>query len=579
MVNAPKLLPGDSLRTGYPKINHGINNANEALNRSMTAESNSRGAMNVANDAVNVANDAKSETNSIQEQLNQLVIDGDSSVEAAQARVDENGNLHPTLKARIDADSNKIGVLQKKANRISIKEYEDLKVAITEGYDWAPAIIKAVADATITKKEIDLHTDDPNAYIAQPVKLTPSIKLIGQGTYNTIFKLKGAIKAFDLSDSAAKIGLNISSIGFVGDQTIGQTAIDAFYLVNGSVIRDIRIENTDIGMRIQKSWYASINNIFMRGNVSYGIKVESTSINDQVNGIEFNNCFIQGGDHCIYVTGGYRAMALHFNTCTFEASKQTAVVLELASPVKFTSCYWERNFSDAVSNGVTLTWDKPTDVRISSTSVPGSVKFESCIFSRRNDFISSSEKTGIYIVNDTMVTLESCFFMCNTVSYIDSNVYNNGTIPTRFFNNSFDGAPKKFYTGPQERMFVKMLDDRVDLAYASTLDNVGALFINDSGDYEICFIPETTVTLTSTPSFKLVDVMNGTDVYYNITLPLNLVKGQIYSFKLRPINPTVTEKNLLRIQLYTFANTSIWGYLYLNRLTPSQNLNMDSLTL
>lgn len=114
MVNAPKLLPGDSLRTGYPKINHGINNANEALNRSMTAESNSRGAMNVANDAVNVANDAKSETNSIQEQLNQLVIDGDSSVEAAQARVDENGNLHPTLKARIDADSNKIGVLQKK---------------------------------------------------------------------------------------------------------------------------------------------------------------------------------------------------------------------------------------------------------------------------------------------------------------------------------------------------------------------------------------------------------------------------------------------------------------------------------
>ncbi|PFB24124.1 glycoside hydrolase family 113 [Bacillus cereus] len=47
----------------------------------------------------------------VQEQVNTLVIDGDSSPEAAQARTDVNGVTHSTLKDRIDSDSNKVNHL------------------------------------------------------------------------------------------------------------------------------------------------------------------------------------------------------------------------------------------------------------------------------------------------------------------------------------------------------------------------------------------------------------------------------------------------------------------------------------
>ncbi|WP_289485693.1 phosphodiester glycosidase family protein [Fictibacillus enclensis] len=52
--------------------------------------------------AVQDSTDAKTTANSIQTQLNGLVLDGDSSVEAAQARVDEEGVVYDTLKERID---------------------------------------------------------------------------------------------------------------------------------------------------------------------------------------------------------------------------------------------------------------------------------------------------------------------------------------------------------------------------------------------------------------------------------------------------------------------------------------------
>lgn len=95
MADAPKILGTDSLRQAYPKLNKSIDNSNEALNKSTTAETNSTAA-------VNTANAAETKADSVQEQFNQVVIDGDSSVEAAQARVEEDGTANATLKERLD---------------------------------------------------------------------------------------------------------------------------------------------------------------------------------------------------------------------------------------------------------------------------------------------------------------------------------------------------------------------------------------------------------------------------------------------------------------------------------------------
>ena len=78
----------DSLNTGREKLN-------EAIKASDRAESNS-------DYAVGTAETALSNSESTQTQLDTIVIDGDSSVEAAQARVDADGNTYSTLKDRLD---------------------------------------------------------------------------------------------------------------------------------------------------------------------------------------------------------------------------------------------------------------------------------------------------------------------------------------------------------------------------------------------------------------------------------------------------------------------------------------------
>lgn len=84
----------DSLNTGRKKLNEAIKDADKAKSDS--------------NEAKTKAEQALLKSESTQEQLNQVVIDGDSSVEAAQARVDEKGQPHSTLKERIDDGFTKV---------------------------------------------------------------------------------------------------------------------------------------------------------------------------------------------------------------------------------------------------------------------------------------------------------------------------------------------------------------------------------------------------------------------------------------------------------------------------------------
>lgn len=84
----------DTLNEGREKLNAAIDGANSADVTSKEADTK--------------ATQALANSESTQTQLDTIVIDGDSSVEAAQARVDEKGVPHPTLKARIDDGMNSV---------------------------------------------------------------------------------------------------------------------------------------------------------------------------------------------------------------------------------------------------------------------------------------------------------------------------------------------------------------------------------------------------------------------------------------------------------------------------------------
>lgn len=79
----------DSLNDGREKLNRSIDRSYDADQKS--------------DKAIVDSHEALITVKSVRGELNQVVIEGDSSVEAAQARIDTQGESHQTLKTRIDA--------------------------------------------------------------------------------------------------------------------------------------------------------------------------------------------------------------------------------------------------------------------------------------------------------------------------------------------------------------------------------------------------------------------------------------------------------------------------------------------
>lgn len=94
-------LPKIPIGVGFP-LYKGVEYINDAIEAADKAQQDSASAKTSSENAVSTANAAETKADSVQEQFNQVVIKGDSSVEAAQARVDAEGNSFTTLKERLD---------------------------------------------------------------------------------------------------------------------------------------------------------------------------------------------------------------------------------------------------------------------------------------------------------------------------------------------------------------------------------------------------------------------------------------------------------------------------------------------
>src|SRR5690625_78920 len=105
----------DTLNEGRKKINEAIDGANAADVTSKEADTK--------------ATQALANSESTQTQLHTSVNDGDSSVEAEQARLDEKGIPHPTLKARIDDGMNSVN--QQLAEKTTYLNSKSIKLTKT----------------------------------------------------------------------------------------------------------------------------------------------------------------------------------------------------------------------------------------------------------------------------------------------------------------------------------------------------------------------------------------------------------------------------------------------------------------
>ena len=81
-----------------------------------------------AENATDLSESAKHQVENIQQQVNQLVVEGDSSVEAAQARVDVKGHVYETLKQRLDTEYTEV-----MSKLVQIEQEINTKMSISEG--------------------------------------------------------------------------------------------------------------------------------------------------------------------------------------------------------------------------------------------------------------------------------------------------------------------------------------------------------------------------------------------------------------------------------------------------------------
>ena len=116
-----------------PKAELSISKSAEALTKSQNALNVANGIDAKATNALNLSESADTLSKSVQEQFNQVVIDGDSSVEAAQARVGADGEVNATLKARLDKEHNEVTAQLAQMSRIKIFDRIPTEADLSEG--------------------------------------------------------------------------------------------------------------------------------------------------------------------------------------------------------------------------------------------------------------------------------------------------------------------------------------------------------------------------------------------------------------------------------------------------------------
>lgn len=133
-------------------LNDGREKINRSIERAYSADEKAGSAIINANEAKTISQNAESTAENIQDQFDQVVISGDSSVEAAQARVGATGEIHTTLKKRIDTQE---FVVSKTAPPNTAFWFEDRG---DSGLEVSTGSGVSVANAILSDDEIDDKT-------------------------------------------------------------------------------------------------------------------------------------------------------------------------------------------------------------------------------------------------------------------------------------------------------------------------------------------------------------------------------------------------------------------------------------
>lgn len=133
----------DKLREGTDKLNKSIDQSNIAAEQ--------------AQEALVKSNESNIKSNNVQQQLNQVVIEGDSSVEAAQARVADEQTF-ATLKERLDDRDVKL------AQKVEQSQYDDDITAVNQNLDNVNKLLEGITFSGLSEPVYFAHRGAKNIF-------------------------------------------------------------------------------------------------------------------------------------------------------------------------------------------------------------------------------------------------------------------------------------------------------------------------------------------------------------------------------------------------------------------------------
>lgn len=397
----------DNLNQGREKLNKAIGQAEESLNKSIDADTK--------------ATEALSNSESTQEQLDTVVIEGDSSVEAAQARVNaDNTKTYATLKERLDQENKEVKiVLAEKANKerledilINVKDFGAIGDGITDDSIAIQTAIDSVESGSI-------FFPFGQYVISATIILKNNIHLVGVNSSGadssgTTILFKGdSPYAISLTGETSRENVHIKNLGVINKSGNMSDGIYLNRFTTQCMIENVAIKGFKNNLVIERAWYCTINNL----DVSYG--KEENIILRRANGITLSNIrsryatisglAITNDCNNLVIIGGA------FEGCTHGIKIMNGKNINI-------NTYFEGN--------------KTHDIYCTEQSGANgkSVNIYNCFFNPVTDSNATTQQYAIYFENVNVGSVKGCYFADRGVAatrvgskssdiYIENNFY------------------------------------------------------------------------------------------------------------------------------------------------------------
>ncbi|MGF9852031.1 right-handed parallel beta-helix repeat-containing protein [Bacillus paramobilis] len=541
-------------------------------------EQTSDKALNDSAFAKGQSQEANRISNNVQEQLNTLVISGDSSVEAAQARTDIFGDTQSSLKSRIDNDFKKL-----EQHGLSLANF---KTVAPESSD-AGRLQRAI-DAAKFKQINHVICDSNSLTILSKITLN-GVRLTGRNTMIDFGSYNGT--GFELVGKTAD-GSMITGFLFKGDYLgRGQCAIN-LNNVQGSLIFGNTFENLLGGGIIVRGisknnniYGNSFNNVSFAPNEANGADYGSITLGT---GTSNNNVYgntIENAKHAgiALITSSFNKIYSNNIQCDRSLNRSMGIYIigkTVGNLISFNS------IANPSAEGIVMSCDEieaSYDNKIIGNDIRNCKLYGISLFGKEKSFVRNTLISGNTIESNELIenkTQHAIF-----IRFADRTIVSNNTIRGTQ-NGVRESGPETSSNMIQGNRFENILSDGIfltgtgSIVQGNSFDVVGLNGVNlvnaiNASVKDNRFLDVSTGINVDNPS--TVSTSIGHNIFVNCTTPIRDNSNKsIYNFPHKPWKLTVSGGNATafgKTNLYIQESATV-GLTNLNDGVDGQVVNL-----